>query len=85
MKYIIVVYHYLTFLLKLIVLIILLPFFLLYIFIKGKIYRMNMQRELKKCGLDKSAIRELKKESLKISDIIKMARHTNKKTSFKSE
>ncbi len=60
--------------------IIITPLFVLYVYLRSQQFRYNMGHELKKCGLDKESIKVLKKETIKMTDIFKMLKKTDIKT-----
>lgn len=65
------IYHYISTIIKIIILLVLSPFLIIYFLFKKTRYYRLFSKELKKYGLDKKSIKELKKSCLKISDLLK--------------
>lgn len=79
MKYLIFIFHLLLFFLKLLLYIILFPGFLIWLIIKRQKFNYVFGKELKKCGLDKNTIKELKKETIKIIDVFRIMKNNKVK------
>lgn len=72
---ILTIYHFLSLFIKSMIILVLFPLWLLLVYIKGIRYRIIFEKELNKYGLDKKSVKQLKKETLKIRDLLKF---TNK-------
>lgn len=78
MKYLVFIYHLILFFIKLLFYIVLLPIFLIYLFIKRKRFLCTFSKELKKYGLEKADIKELKKHTYKLSDLFIIMKNKRK-------
>jgi len=78
MRFIKTLYHYISFLVKLLLITISVPFYLVYIYIKRKRYYSAFRKELKKCGVERKDIKELEKSCLKLSDLFQFRKSITK-------
>lgn len=78
MKYLVFIYHLILFFIKLLFYIVLLPIFFIWLFIKRKRFLCTFSKELKKYGLEKTDIKELKKHTYKLSDLFIIMKNKRK-------
>lgn len=69
MKYIILTWHIIKTIIILLVYLIIFPFYYLWVICKRQRYICIFSKELKKCGLDKDTIEELKLSTPKLTQI----------------